>query len=62
MEKPFFIMMYTQDGKLAMPITEENENVKFFASAQEARVCAFDHIYCKAFGFEIFNMNEGGLS
>jgi hypothetical protein len=55
-------MMYTQDGKLAMPITEENENVKFFASAQEARVCAFDHIYCKAFGFEIFNMNEGGLS
>ena len=63
MDRPFFIMMYSQNGKVAMPIikTDEhgNENVAFFGSEGEARSTAEDHEFCKAFGYEIFEMGMG---
>jgi hypothetical protein len=60
MEKPFFIMMYNQRGNYAMPMLDsesgDDDEVKFFPTYEEAEECAKDHTYCKAFGYQIFEM------
>lgn len=64
MNKPYFIMMYSQDATSAMPIVEGNENafdddILFFETEEDARKCADDHTFCKALGYEILSMDEG---
>jgi hypothetical protein len=58
MEKPYFIMMYSQSGKSAMPMVDDFEDVLFFETEQEARTCANEHDFCKALGFEVFDMDD----
>lgn len=60
MDKPFFIMMYNQAGTRAMPITEGDDgDVAFYSSYKEAFDVAENHTFCKAFGYEIFDMTDG---
>lgn len=59
MEKPFFIMMYWQNGKFATPIMNGDEDVAFFSTEMEARRVAENHEACQAFGYEIFEMGTG---
>lgn len=63
MDKTFFIMMYTQNGKSAMPMItydeQENEHVAFFETEAEARSNAEEHPFARNFGYEIFDMSAG---
>ena len=61
MDKPFFIMMYNQKGTVAMPITDSDndDQVAFYATEEEALDAMDGHIYAEAFGFEIFEMGTG---
>ena len=59
MEKPFFIMIYSQDGNLAFPMEEDMDLPKFFKSEGDARLAAEAHGACIAFGYEIFEMGTG---
>ena len=63
MEKPFFVIMYSQDGQLAMPITTDdsygNDEIAFWEMAREARAAMKDHPFAQAIGFEIFEMGTG---
>jgi hypothetical protein len=63
MNKPYFIMAYSQDGERGIPITTYDdwggEQVVFFSSEKEARTMAKDQLLCAAFGYEVFNMEEG---
>lgn len=61
MDKPFFVMMYSQNGNIAMPIMAdmEMEEVAFFSTEQAARAMADDHGFASKFGYEIFEMGEG---
>lgn len=56
----WFAMMYSQDGKTAMPITTDdgfgNDVVKFWTSEAEARDELDKHHYASAFGYELFEM------
>lgn len=56
----WFAMMYSQDGKTAMPIVREddhgNELVKFWPSEAEAHEELDKHPFAKAFGYELFEM------
>ncbi len=56
----WFVMMYSQDGKTAMPIVTEdahgNEVVKFWQTEAEAHVTMKEHPYANAFGYEVFEM------
>jgi hypothetical protein len=61
MDKPYFIMMYSQDGSTAMPIIEENGDVTFFETEEEARELAKEHHFCFNFGYEIFEMGTGSF-
>ena len=62
MDKPYFAMVYSQDGKTAMPIIDsEDENferVMFWASAYEANKAMLEHHFAKSFGYAIFSMEE----
>lgn len=61
MDKPFFIMMYTQHGNNATPILKPGveENVAFYKTEEEAREIADKHPFANAFGYEIFEMGTG---
>jgi hypothetical protein len=60
MEHPFFIMIYSQNGDSAMPMTDgDSGDVKFFGTEDEARIAGNEHFYAKAFGFEIFEIGLG---
>jgi hypothetical protein len=61
MDKPFFVMMYSQSGNTAMPIMAdmEMEEVAFYATEQEARDMADNHGFASKFGYEIFEMGTG---
>lgn len=68
MNKPYFIMMYNQQGTVAMPIIcndydedYDDEGVMFFSTEEDARKLAMNHTYCQAFGYEIFCMGEGEI-
>ena len=58
MAKDFFIMMYNQKEG-AMPIVDEDENVYFFETIEEAREMAEDHYFCQNLGYEIFELETG---
>lgn len=59
MSKDFFIMLRTQRGDKAMPIVDENEEVMFYESEEEAISAMKGHAYAEAFGFEIFELGTG---
>ncbi len=50
MDRPFFIIMYSQNGKMVMPIIQideyGNEDVAIYSSEDEARKVADDHEFC----------------
>lgn len=54
----FFIMMYHPNLK-AIPIIDEDENVLFFSTEDEAREVADNHDGCINLGYEIFEMGNG---
>jgi hypothetical protein len=59
MKKPYFIMAFSQNGELAIPIidSDSNENdVKLFKTFKEAKDCANIQPICQAFGYKIFKM------
>ena len=62
MDKPYFAMMYSQNGKIAMPIIdstdEDGERVMFWATWKEAKTSMEEHHFAKSFGYEIFSMNQ----
>lgn len=62
MDKPYFAMMYSQDGKTAMPIMDlEDENferVMFWTTLYEANKSMEAHHFAKSFGYAIFSMEE----
>ena len=60
MKKPYFVMMYSQNGNIAMPIMDEElEEVFFWATEEEAKESMEKHAFAKSFGYEIFCMGEG---
>lgn len=59
MDKPFFIMLLNQRGTCAMPIVDEEGDVMFYASHDEAKEAMRGHVYAEAFGFEVFEMGNG---
>ena len=60
MEKEYFVMMYSQNGKSAMPIMDEElEEVFFWETEEEARQSMEKHHFAKNFGYEIFCMSDG---
>ncbi len=62
MYKPFFVMIYTQDAKSAVPMmdSEPNDDMPmFWATADDARSLADAHFYASSFGYEIFEMGTG---
>jgi len=55
----YFVMMYSQDGKTAMPILEgnkENAPVMFWDSEEDAHEDMINHPYASAFGYEVFEI------
>ena len=62
MNKPYFVMAYTQDGLSATPIVTDdqygNEIVEFFETEREAEELARNQIMCSNFGYQIFCMGE----
>lgn len=59
MDKPFFVMLNWQNGRGAMPLVEDNDDVAFYATLEEAREAAENHDACRAFGYEIFERGTG---
>lgn len=55
MNKPFFIMAYSQDGQSVIPITKFGELMQF-ETRQEAEEVAQHQFMCDLFGYEIFEM------
>ena len=56
----WFVMMYSQNGKTAMPIVtedeHENEVVKFWPTEADAHAAMKEHPYASALGYEVFEM------
>lgn len=59
MSKDFFVMLYKQNGDGAMPIVDENEDVMFYESEDEAIEAMTGHMSAEAFGYEIFKLGTG---
>jgi hypothetical protein len=64
LKKPFFIMMYSQDGEMFMPLTGnpehdyEDDDPSRYATRQEAEQAARDHWVASQLGYEVFSMEE----
>ena len=58
MNKPYFVMMYDQDGESAQPLVDDNEKVMFWASMTEAFTVGHEHFYASQFGFEVHEMGH----
>ena len=58
----FFVMMYSQDHKTAMPIMEslenDNEQVMFYPTRQAAHDDMTQHPYAQTLGYEVFSMDN----
>jgi len=59
MDKPFFIMLNHQKRDFSFPIVDDNEEVMFFSTVDEAREVMKGHLFAEAFGFEIFERGTG---
>jgi hypothetical protein len=58
MERPFFIMLYNQNGEGAQPMLDEDDEVAFFATREEALDAGSASKYAQAIGYEIFDMDN----
>jgi len=60
MKNRFFVMMWSQDGETATPITESdkygNDIVAFWETEKEARKDMDKHPFASANGYEVFEM------
>lgn len=56
MVKKYYIMLYSQLGHNATPITKANGEVAFYSTRKDAKNIAKNHAFCKAFGYKIFSM------
>jgi hypothetical protein len=65
MKRPFFIMMYSQDGEKMQPLIGnadddyEDEYATGYKTRREAEQAALKHPYASALGFEVFSMEDG---
>lgn len=58
MDKPYFVMMRNQDGESAEPLVDEDGDVMFWASRDEAYTAGAGHYFASAFGFEVHEMGN----
>jgi len=58
MDKPYFIMVYLQNGKGVVPIVDDDENVLMFERYDEAKALADDHPLCLAFDYEVMSTEQ----
>lgn len=54
-----FVMIYSQDGRTAMPMVDADGEVAFYVTVSDARQIAQKHALCLAFGYEIHCMGDG---
>jgi len=65
MKKPYFVMMYSQDGEKMMPLVGnpeqdyEDDDPTRFETEEEARYKANRHPYASSLGYEVFSMDDG---
>ena len=62
MEKPFFLMMFTQRGDHASPAVDDDGEVMFWHTKGEADEAMRGHIYAEAFGYEVHEIGAGGCA
>lgn len=58
MNKPYFVMMYNQGGESAVPLVDEDGDVMFWPSHEEAHEAGVNHYFASAFGFEVHEMGN----
>ena len=61
MEKPYFVMLYTQAGMTMVPAQDPEGNMYWFKTIEEARICAINTFFGDNFGYEIFEEGIGQL-
>ena len=59
MTKNFFVMMNSQDQTVVMPIVNDIGDVEMWETAPAAHLAMVDHVYCHAFGYEVFERGTG---
>ena len=59
MDKPYFVMLYTQNGHGVAPLVDEKEEVCQFNSGADAFAAGQRNVMGAAFGFEVFEVGEG---
>ena len=58
MDKPYFVMVYDQDGESAQPLVDDNGAMRFWDSMTEACIAGHEHFYASRFGFEVHEMGH----
>lgn len=58
-QKMHFVMIWSQDGRSAMPMVDADGEVAFYTTESDARIAAKHHALCLAFGYEIHCMGMG---
>jgi hypothetical protein len=58
MDKPYFVMLYYQNGEGATPMLNEEDEVQFYATFKEAEDAGGRNFMGKNFGFSVFSMDE----
>jgi hypothetical protein len=56
MTKPFFVMIYAQSGEGGFAVTDENDEIMFWATEREAEEAMKDHWLASKLGFRVFEM------
>lgn len=56
MESRFFVMLYNQKGDYAEPMVNDDGEVYFWKTSNDAREAMRGHMYAEAFGFEVHGM------
>lgn len=56
--KPYFVMLSTQRGGAAVPLTVDDE-MGFFATIKEAKAAAESTVFGREFGYEVFELGYG---
>jgi len=59
--KPFFIMIYTQRGDRAFPMTDNDDEDMpvFFETEADAKRVADNHFLASRVGYEVFTLGDG---
>jgi len=58
MDKPYFVMLYYQNGEEATPMVDEGDTVVFYATFKEAEDAGERNFMGQNFGFAVFSMKE----